>query len=272
MQIANLKFQIERLKKKLLSVTEFAEGSFHCLKSSLHTTRRNRFKDFTPLQFAICNLQFALSPAVGTRGLAALLATALFAALPSAAPAELVDHIVAAVNNEVITASELAHTMALNERLGRLEPDGKTLEAETLDGLINRRLLVQEARRLRFVEVSDQEISAEVERLRKRFGSDDAFSGFLSTLDLAEPELARMLGEQLLVEKFVEKKVGLFVRVTREEVQNYFDSHAAEFQGKHFQDAQKAITELLTEQKVGQQLDQYVGELRGRADIRINPR
>jgi hypothetical protein len=206
------------------------------------------------------------------RILIASLAYVVTAALPAAAPAELVDHIVAAVNNEVITASELAHTVALNERLGRPERDGKTLETETFEGLVTRRLLVQEARRLRFVEVSDQELGAEVERLGKRFGSDDAFSSFLNTLDLTEPELARMLGEQLLVEKFVEKKIGLFVRVTREEVQNYFDSHAPEFQGRHFQDVQKAITELLTEQKVGQQLDQYVAELRGRADVRVNPR
>lgn len=199
------------------------------------------------------------------------LTVALAALLPSVARTELVDHIVAAVNNEVITASELAQVVALNERLGNSGKDGKTLETETLDGLITRRLLVHEARRLRFVEVSDQDISAEVGKLRVRFGSDAAFSGFLHELDMTEGELARMLGERLLVEKFVEKKVRLFVRVTREEAQSYFDTHAARFPGKRFPDVQKAIMDILTEQKVGQQLDEYVGDLRNRADIRINP-
>jgi hypothetical protein len=200
------------------------------------------------------------------------LAIAVAAAiLPSVGRAELVDHIVAAVNNEVITASELAQTVALNERLGNSGKDGKTLETETLDGLITRRLLVHEARRLRFVEVSAQEISAEAGKLRTRFGSDAAFSGFLHELDMTEDELARMLGERLLVEKFVEKKVRLFVRVTRDEAQNYFDTHAARFPGKRFPDIQKAVMDALTEQKVGQQLDEYIGELRSRADIRINP-
>jgi len=187
------------------------------------------------------------------------------------AGAELVDHIVAAVNQEVITASDLAHAVALNIRLGS-NKDTTTLESETLDGLINRRLLVQEARRLRFVEVSDQDISSERDKLAQRFGSQRAFTDFLSEQSMTEQELSRMLGEQLLVERFVEKKVGLFVRVSREQAQKFFDEQAARFPGKRFQDVQKIIYGLLTQQKIEQQLDQYVAELRSKADIRIIPR
>jgi sulfur carrier protein ThiS len=189
----------------------------------------------------------------------------------SAAPAEILDHIAAAVNNEVITASELADTVALNERLGTLGKDKRTLESQTLERLITRRLLVQEARRLRFVEISDQDKAAEVDKVKARFASDAAFADFLRTLDMTEQELAAMLGERLLVEKFVEKKVGLFVRVTRAEAEAYFREHAAEYAGQQFPDVQKNIMAILTDRKVGQQLDQYVAELRGRADIRINP-
>jgi hypothetical protein len=72
------------------------------------------------------------------------------------------------------------------------------------------------------------------------------------------------------VEKFVEKKIGLFVRVTRAEAEAYFREHAAEYPGQHFPDVQKSIVAILTDRKVGQQLGQYVAELRGRSDIRIN--
>jgi len=185
--------------------------------------------------------------------------------------AELVDHIVAAVNQEVITSSDLTHAVALNMRLGN-NKDQKTLESETLEGLINRRLLVQEARRLRFVEITDQDISAETEKLKKRFGSDKTFNDFLSEQGMTEQELSRMLGEQLLVEHFVEKKVGLFVRVNRDQVQNFFDQNAALYQGKSFPEVQKMIYALLLKRKTEQQLDQYVAELRSKADIRINPR
>ncbi len=190
--------------------------------------------------------------------------------LSSPVRAELVDRIVAAVNNDVITASDLAHAVALNMRLGGTYEDRKTLESDTLEGLITRRLLVQEARRLRFVEVSDEEISAESDKLRKQFGSDKAFEDFLKEQDMTGQELRRMLGERLLVERFVEKKVGIFVRVNRDEARSYFESHAAEYKDKRFEDLQKTIIALLTDQKIKQQLDQYVAELRSRADIRIN--
>jgi hypothetical protein len=186
--------------------------------------------------------------------------------------AEPVDRIVAAVNNEVITASDLAHSIALNSRFGGTFEERKTLELDTLEGLITRRLLVQEARRLRFVEISDEEISAERDKLRKRFGSDNAYADFLAEQDMTEQELSRMLGERLLVERFVEKKVGLFARVSRDEAQRYFEEHAAEYKDKSFQDYQKTITALLTDRKIESQLRQYVAELHGKADIRINQR
>lgn len=191
---------------------------------------------------------------------------------PFALQAELVDRIVATVNTEVITASELSSAVALNQRLGNADKDRLALEATTLEGLINRRLLVQEAHRLKFVEVSEQEINAEVENIVKRFASDKEFSDFLAGLDMTRKELAHMLGEQLLAERFVGKKVGLYVRVSREEAENYFNGHAAEFKDKLFPDVQKTIVALLTEQKMGLQLVQYLVELRGRADIRINAR
>lgn len=191
---------------------------------------------------------------------------------PFALQAELVDRIVATVNTEVITASELSFAVALNQRLGNADKDRIALEATTLDGLINRRLLVQEAHRLKFVEVTEQELSAEVEHVAKRFSSDKEFGDFLAALDMTRQDLARMLGEQLLVERFVEKKVGLFVRVTREEAESYFNEHAAEFKDKRFQDVQKMISALLTEKKMGLQLAQYLAEVRGRANIRISAR
>lgn len=194
------------------------------------------------------------------------------AGLPRPADAELVDRIIAAVNHEVITSSDLAHAAALNRWLGSAKEDRNTLETKTLEGLITRCLLVQEARRLRFVEITDQEISTESDNLKKRFGSDKAFADFLSEQNMTGQEFSRMLGEQLLVERFVEKKVGLFVRVSNEQALAYFEQHADEYKNRRFQDVQKDIYALLTENKMSRQLDQYIAELRSKADIRINPR
>ncbi len=185
--------------------------------------------------------------------------------------AELVDRIVAAVNSEVITWSDLQHAVGFNAAFAGGARSGKNIQAETLGGLINRRLLIQEARRLKFADVTEQDIGAEVDKLRKRLGSEKAFAGFLAGLGMTEEQLGRMLGERLLVERFIEKKIGLFVRVNREEAQKYYDEHPGEFQGKRFQEVHKAISAALSEQKLDRQLVKYLGELKNRADIRVNP-
>jgi hypothetical protein len=194
----------------------------------------------------------------------------LLLVLPCAARAELIDRIVAAVNYEVITWSDLEQAVRFNAALSGGSRDGERLRTETREGLINRRLLIQEAGRLRFVEVSAQDITAEDEKLRKRFGSDKEFSDFLAGLDMTREQLDRMLGERLLVERFVEKKIGIFVRVSREESQSYYEAHPLEFKGKRFQDVQGQITALLYKDKFGQQVDQYLAELRSKADVRLN--
>jgi len=184
--------------------------------------------------------------------------------------AELIDRVVASVNNEVITLSELRQAVAFNAALGG-KGSGRQLEEETREGLINGRLLLQEAYRLKFAEVSEQDIAAEVARLRQRLGSDDAYRAFLVRTGMSEEHLARMLGDRLLIERFVMKKIGLFARVSREEAQSYFQDHPGEFKDMRFAQVQKKITALLSEQKVGQQLDQYVADLRARAVVRLNP-
>src|SRR3990172_8492545 len=191
--------------------------------------------------------------------------------LPATAPAERIDRVVAAVNNEVITLSDLRQAVRFNEEMGGASRDRKNIEAETLEGLINKRLLLHEARRLSLAEVTEQDVNAEVGKVRSRLGSDKAFRDFLQRMDMTPEQLGRMLGERLLVERFVEKKVGLFVRVGRDEARKYFDDHPEEVKGKRFAEVSKAIVALLSEEKTGQQITRYLAELRSKADIRINP-
>jgi parvulin-like peptidyl-prolyl isomerase len=189
----------------------------------------------------------------------------LFFAYQSA-QAELIDRVVAYVDRTVITLSELNQAVAFNRALGG---DRTKIREETLEGLINRQLLVQEARRLRFVEITDQDVNAELGKLRQRFGSDKGFDSFLADVDVSREQLTRMLAERLLVERFVEKKIGLFIRVSREEAQEYFNAHPDRFRGMRFTDVQKAITAGLQEKKLEEQMEKYLAELKSKADIRV---
>ena len=200
-------------------------------------------------------------------GLAAVLA--LFLLRPAHAPSELIDRILAAVNNDVITFADLQQATAFNKALGGRGNGGQT-EAGTLEGLVNRKLIVQEAARVKFEEVPDQDAAGELATLRRHLGTDDAFRELLAGMHASEEQLRRMLRERLVVERFLEKKIGLFARATREEAHEYYAGHPQEFTGRSFPEVQKELTTVLSKQKAGQQLDQFIGELRNRADIRMN--
>jgi hypothetical protein len=191
--------------------------------------------------------------------------------LPSPTRAERIDHIVAAVNNDVITALDLEQAVNINEALSGPAPDRNRLREETRDGLVNRLLLLQEARRLKFVELSEQDVRAQIEEFKKRLGSPEAFAAFLSNARISNRDLERMLADRLLVERFLEKKIGLYVRISREDAQRYFDSHAAQYPGKGFPEVQKQITSLLADQELVKQVELYLTDLRSTASIRINP-
>jgi hypothetical protein len=177
--------------------------------------------------------------------------------------------VVASVNNQVITLSELNQAVAFNALVGR--ETREKIRSETLEGLINRRLLMQEASRLKFVEISEQDVDGEIEKLKKRLGSEKNFADFMREADISREQLARMFRERLLVERFIEKKIGLFIRVTRDEAQAFYDRNAERFKGQSFQQVQKEILAGLQGQKLDQQIEKYIKELKSKADIRIQP-
>jgi len=185
--------------------------------------------------------------------------------------AVLIDRVVAAVNTEVITWSELLQAVGFNEVVGGKTHGGGEIASQTLDGIINRKLLHQEARRLRFADVSPDEVAAEVVKLKASLGSERGYADLLARLEMTGPELSRMLEERLLVEHFVERKIGLIVRVSHSEALAYFEGHREAFPGKRFTEVQKEIEGALLAHKINTEVDGYLADLRSRAEIRVNP-
>ena len=93
----------------------------------------------------------------------------------------------------------------------------------------------------------------------------------LVRLGMTGHELSRMLEERILVERFIEKKIGLIVRVSHNEALAYFEKHREAFPGKRFPEVQQKIESALLAHKINTEVDGYLADLRTRAEIRINP-
>lgn len=146
----------------------------------------------------------------------------------SALSTVLMDRVVAVVNQEVITWSELYKTMEMDAspRVKALS-DGERRkvfqknEASFLERLIDIRLQLQEARRLR-VGVRKGEVDAAIESIKSKYAMDNAaFKQSLEQQGLTLEQYKRSLQEKIILDRVVGKVIRSSIVVSDEDVKTY---------------------------------------------------
>jgi peptidyl-prolyl cis-trans isomerase SurA len=128
--------------------------------------------------------------------------------------AVLLDRVVAIVNQEVITWSELYGKMEADAspKVKELHAEAKRKvfkenEAFFLETLINVRLQLQEAK-AKGIRVSDAEVQEAIDNIKKKYAmSDDAFRDSLKGEGFTYEEYRRRLWEQIMISKVVTMQV-----------------------------------------------------------------
>jgi len=203
----------------------------------------------------------------------AVFATALFLLHTWAmeASAFLIDRIDAVVNDRVITRSEVDR--AFDAEVLRLEAEGKKpasgLRKEVLDSIINRILILEDAKKFNLVQVTDEEVEKAYDSVRQGFPSEEAFLSALNKESITPAELKENLRDQILAAKYTDRRIKSFVRVTLEDQKKYYEENRDKFGDKSFDKAQEEINGLLVEKEAGRKLDDYLNELRGKASIQV---
>jgi len=197
----------------------------------------------------------------------------LVAMFPVDVRAFLIDRVAAVVNQEVITRSELDRAVQSEaQRRGVTAPEElKSIRKEVLESIVDRKLILSDARRFNIVDVTDEEVDEALAGVKARYPSEDAFMHALAEEDMTVDELRENLAEQILAVKYVDRRVRFFVRVTLDDQKRYYQEHAVEFGGRSFNEVHDEIHDLLMEKYTNEKLAQYVKDLRSRADITINP-
>lgn len=171
----------------------------------------------------------------------ALFALALCGASLTVAHAERrpLDGIVAVVNDDIILASELGEEVSV--RLYELGPaaakvkDVRAYTGEVLESMVDARLLIQAADEQDIV-VSKEDIQPyldeEMERIRSSFASEAEYEAALAEYGMSEKDLIvryrKNLRDQLKIRRFTDQVLAPRVRVTEEEIRDYYESHRAE--------------------------------------------
>jgi len=141
------------------------------------------------------------------------------------------DHILAQVNEEQITVDEF--NLEVKELI--LEPGqevkGKNisdLKEAYLDQVIERKILVQEARRLG-IKVSSEELNQAISEVKKDYPGE-GFGEKLGLKGITLEEWKSRLEEKLLAEKMIRHALYYRGKIDEKEALQYYESHLSKFQ------------------------------------------
>jgi peptidyl-prolyl cis-trans isomerase C len=135
---------------------------------------------------------------------------------------------VATVNGEPIGADALARALRDARAGGAGEGQGDLLRRRMLDELVDRTLLLQQAR-ARSIVVGQDQVERAFLRIRAEYPGSH-FDDLLAQERLSQSELKARLKEQLAIERLFEEEVFPRLSVVDAEVERYYSDHAAEFQ------------------------------------------
>lgn len=139
-------------------------------------------------------------------------------AVLAAAPvfgAELVERIIARVNDRLITQSEFDKRVEAVSRAPQATPDRAQLRREALDDLIKEKLLAERAKELS-VSATEAEIEEALERVKSQYNltTDSEFDAALAQSGLTRDELKKQMRDTITIQKVVGRDVTARLEVT----------------------------------------------------------
>jgi peptidyl-prolyl cis-trans isomerase SurA len=165
----------------------------------------------------------------------------LFAATATASAAtEVIDRIVAVVNEDIILLSELNQRMRpyvqeVRKQGFDLDRERKMLfkvREEMLNRLVDEKLTDQEIKR-NGIQVDESEIDSTIERIKKsNYFTDEDLRRFLEQQEMTMEQYRKQIKEQFLRSRLVTYEVKSKIVITDEEIQAYYDSHPELYSGE----------------------------------------
>jgi hypothetical protein len=139
---------------------------------------------------------------------------------------EVIDRILAVVNRELITLSDVSTAI----RLGLVSPrPGADPTRAALDALIDRQLELAEADRYSPPEPQASQVQARIETVRARFGTTAAFEQALTNSGITEEQLRLRLRDDLRIEAYLNQRFGIPRAPSEQELVDYYRTHTADY-------------------------------------------
>lgn len=190
---------------------------------------------------------------------------------------EMVDRIVAIVNDELITYTMLNDAFKPYEK--KIRDSNYPLEQEIairhkvrrdlIQQLIDQKITDQELKKAQ-ITVSDAEIDGYIERLKESKNlTDEDLRKMLASEDVTFEHYREVVKNQLLQNKLFQYQINSKIVITAEEIEAYYKDHKDEFDGKPLEDVTQMVTEKLYQMQVDEKMKKWISHLREEAQIKI---
>jgi hypothetical protein len=191
-----------------------------------------------------------------------------------AAHAAVLDRIAVTVGKQVITESDMILDLRVSAFLDQKPVDlSGEQKRKAADRLVEQTLILKEAEFSRVPLVSDADIAHALEQVKAQFGSEAEYRAALARYRITEADLTAHLQAGLRAMRFTDLRFRPEIQLSEEDLREFYDTLAAEWKRKNpaevptFEASRDQVEKLLTEQRVAQALDRWLGAQRSETRI-----
>ena len=198
-----------------------------------------------------------------------LLANACLQACPSLRAQEVIDRIVARVENDVILFSDIR----LLSRYQLLVNGKSESDADILDRLIDQWIVRSEATAAHTPKPIDAEIERGLQRLQQGFASRPDYEARRKLAELSEAEVRNLTADQLYLDNYLDSRFRPSVQVDEQAIQNFYQTAVlprAKDRGQNppsLDAAHDYIQEALIQDGINAQADRWLKESHARIHV-----
>ena len=204
----------------------------------------------------------------------AVMLSLCFSAAGAARGQVVTDRLVATVNDEAITYSDLLWQLALQPATPLVRPRSEDLN-QVLERVIDQRLIGQEAQKLPSIRPTDAETDAALAAFINNFATPAEFYARVQSVGLEPEDLRDIVRARVAIEKFLDFRFRAFTVVTPSEIADYYrDVFTPRFRlaqpGSVLPTLGERSAEIekdLRERKIVADIDAFLQDARGAADV-----
>jgi len=144
------------------------------------------------------------------------------------------DEKIAVVNGTEITREDFDREMGrVRQQLSRsgrpmTRAQLSSVENSVLENLITNELLYQESER-KGIKVGKQAVDEQLNRIKKRFPSEDAFKSTIGKMNLSEADIITQIEKGLSIQQFVKQEFSQKVNVSDKDTKAYYEGNPDKF-------------------------------------------